>query len=134
MKTHAKDSDEHNALDIKQNVLKVIANSIYGSLGAIKQYGRLSNRMLARLVTLIGREMLELLRDCFLSFPGVTIVAGDTDSVMARIHNVTLKEAVAFGEEVTELRWLIHIARGNKQWWPVSPASSLPRHQSTEHR
>jgi len=93
-KTHDKESDEYHDLDIRQNALKVIANSLYGSLGALSQFGKLANRILARLVTCNGRQMLNIARNEFQKHDNVTIVAGDTDSVMGKIEKVTLQEAI----------------------------------------
>ena len=97
MKTHAKDSDEYFNLDVTQNVLKVVANSLYGSLGAINQFGALSHRPLARLVTYFGRMLIEIARDAFMTFPNTSTVAGDTDSVMIKVTQSTLKEAIDLG-------------------------------------
>lgn len=100
MKNHEKDSDEYVALDIRQNVFKIIANSIYGSLGAINQFGALSNRILARLVTFFGRRLIQIAKEEFLRIEGTSIVAGDTDSVMSKVKCKTLKEAIDIGEQV----------------------------------
>lgn len=100
MKSHDKQSDQYVALDIRQNALKVIANAMYGSLGAINQFGAMSHRMLARLVTYFGRELIQVAKEEFLRIEGVSIVAGDTDSVMAKMTQKTLTEAIRLGEQV----------------------------------
>jgi len=67
-----------DAYDLKQQALKVLANSAYGAFGFPRF--RLFNRSVAASVTYVGRAVIRAVRD-FLSSRGFSVVYGDTDSV-----------------------------------------------------
>lgn len=100
---------EYSVLNGRQLALKVSANSVYGFTGA--KVGKLPCLEISASVTAFGRTMIERTKELVeAKYPGVTVVYGDTDSVMVRceIDGVAapgltdkerLERAMAFGVE-----------------------------------
>lgn len=101
---------EKAQLDIKQMALKVTANSMYGCLGYVNS--RFYAKPLAMLVTNKGREILMDTRQLAESL-GLTVVYGDTDSVMIDTRCDSFAEAIKIGngfkEKVNERYKLLEI-------------------------
>lgn len=87
---------ERAQYDIKQQALKLTANSMYGCLGYVNS--RFYAKPLAMLVTNKGREILMDTRQLAESI-GLSVVYGDTDSVMIDTGVDDFKEAIKIGEE-----------------------------------
>lgn len=101
---------EKAQLDIKQLALKVTANSMYGCLGYVNS--RFYAKPLAMLVTNKGREILMDTRQLAESL-GLTVVYGDTDSVMIDTRCDNFQDAIKIGngfkEKVNERYRLLEI-------------------------
>lgn len=85
---------ERTQYDIKQQALKLTANSMYGCLGYVNS--RFYAKPLAMLVTNKGREILRNTRDVAESL-GLRVIYGDTDSVMVDTGVMDLQQAYEIG-------------------------------------
>ena len=88
-------------LDIRQQALKLTANSMYGCLGFSNS--RFFAQPIAAMVTSMGRETLQRTVDIAQNTVGLEVIYGDTDSIMinTRINDEKdLKKVKELGEKV----------------------------------
>lgn len=79
MIARCKNPEERTMLDIRQKVLKLTANSMYGCLGS--SVSRFCNYEMAAFITAKGRELLNETRVAAEEM-GMRVIYGDTDSIM----------------------------------------------------
>ncbi|KAJ2777982.1 DNA-directed DNA polymerase alpha catalytic subunit pol1 [Coemansia interrupta] len=89
-------AEEAAQLDVRQQALKLTANSMYGCLGFT--HSRFYAKPLAMLITARGREILQATRDLALA-DGLEVIYGDTDSLMIATRCATLAEAYELGAQ-----------------------------------
>lgn len=95
MKTE-KNKEIKELLDIKQNKLKLKANSIYGVMNSP---GKFNCPYVAARTTKIGRKCFEILKQ-FMIEKGLHIIYGDTDSIFYKSLLKTIKEALKEGQDL----------------------------------
>ncbi|KAJ2856063.1 DNA-directed DNA polymerase alpha catalytic subunit pol1, partial [Coemansia erecta] len=88
--------EEAAQLNVRQQALKLTANSMYGCLGFT--HSRFYAKPLAMLITSRGREILQATRDLALA-DGLEVIYGDTDSIMIATRCATLAEAYELGAQ-----------------------------------
>ncbi|KAK5169830.1 DNA-directed DNA polymerase alpha catalytic subunit pol1 [Saxophila tyrrhenica] len=97
MKDKTATDDQRQTWDVKQQALKLTANSMYGCLGYTKS--RFYARPLAALTTSKGREILQSTKELAESTHALRVIYGDTDSVMVNTNMDNIQEAVKMGNE-----------------------------------
>lgn len=100
----AGDVAKGNLLNERQKAIKMLANSLYGTLGATCAFNY--SPTVSETVTRRGRTLLFLMRSIVLSefaHYGVDVVYGDTDSIFVSLHKVpTIEEAAKIGVEMAK--------------------------------
>ncbi|KAJ2141984.1 DNA-directed DNA polymerase alpha catalytic subunit pol1 [Coemansia sp. RSA 564] len=96
LKRAVPNSEEAGQLDVRQQALKLTANSMYGCLGFT--HSRFYAKQLAMLITLRGREILQATRDLALA-DGLEVIYGDTDSIMIATQTDALKDVYEMGAQ-----------------------------------
>ncbi|KAJ1666489.1 DNA-directed DNA polymerase alpha catalytic subunit pol1 [Coemansia sp. RSA 1646] len=89
-------AEETGQLDVRQQALKLTANSMYGCLGFT--HSRFYAKPLAMLITSRGREILQATRDLALS-DGLEVIYGDTDSIMIATRTASLADVYELGAQ-----------------------------------
>lgn len=86
-----KDATKCLQLKVREQALKLLANSVYGCLGF--EGNRFHARSLAELVTAQGREVLTSAKNVA-EAQGMEVVYGDTDSIMVSTNRDRIEDAV----------------------------------------
>ena len=97
MKDRTATEEQRQTWDVKQQALKLTANSMYGCLGYTKS--RFYARPLAALTTSKGREVLQSTKELAESAHALRVIYGDTDSVMVNTNQDNILEAIKMGNE-----------------------------------
>ncbi|PSC73303.1 DNA polymerase alpha catalytic subunit [Micractinium conductrix] len=85
-------------LEIRQQAIKLTANSMYGCLGFANS--RFYAKPLAELITSQGREILQSTVDLVQGTVGKEVIYGDTDSIMVYTGSENLAEVVKLGQQI----------------------------------
>lgn len=93
-----RDSVRKEQLNIRQQALKLLANSMYGCLGFSNS--RFYARPIAELITSQGREILQSTVDLVQGNIGREVVYGDTDSIMVYTGSDSVQEVMALGQTI----------------------------------
>jgi len=91
-----RDAVKREQLNIRQQALKLLANSMYGCLGFSNS--RFFARPIAELITSQGREILQSTVDLVQGTIGREVVYGDTDSIMINTDSESLSDVIALGQ------------------------------------
>ncbi|KAF2863740.1 putative DNA polymerase alpha catalytic subunit [Piedraia hortae CBS 480.64] len=97
MKGKGISDEQYQTWDVKQQALKLTANSMYGCLGYARS--RFYARPLAALTTAKGREILQSTKDLAESAHALRVIYGDTDSVMVNTNQDNIQDAIKLGNE-----------------------------------
>ena len=93
-----RDPTRREQLNIRQQALKLLANSMYGCLGFSNS--RFYAKPIAELITSQGREILQSTVDLVQSSLGKEVIYGDTDSIMVNTDSVDLSDILALGQAI----------------------------------
>ena len=93
-----RDSIKKEQLNIRQQALKLLANSMYGCLGFSNS--RFYAKPLAELITSQGREILQSTVELVQSNVGREVIYGDTDSIMVDTNTDSLPDVIALGHSI----------------------------------
>lgn len=101
MVKQSKDPFLKKIYDGLQKSYKIVANSVYGQLGA--KFGAIGNVDIASCITAVARNLLESTQEYVLeNYEDLDIVYGDTDSVFVLMRGKSLEETVKISNEISE--------------------------------
>ncbi len=131
-------TDEYETLDLQQNAIKVIMNSLYGA-SAYSKF-RLYDAAISAAITSTGREIIAFTRKIVEEL-GFEVIYGDTDSTMVKLRGADMDEIIENGHYIASKinsgydSFAKDVLNADKHWFSIKFEKLYQRYfQTTKKR